>query len=68
MKLVEIGRVTINFDQVNYVRDPSAEGGSGAITVVFASGATLEILTHANTLMTWLGANLYDPASPPSGI
>jgi hypothetical protein len=62
MQLVKIGQVILNFDRVNAVRDP---GGSGAITVEFASGPHLEVLAHADSLRAWLGANLAATTIPP---
>ena len=65
MKLVKIGQVYLNFDQVRHVRDPGGAGSGAPLTIDFARGQALILHTQADSLRTWLAANATDALAPP---
>ncbi len=54
MKLVRIGHIVFNFDQVIYIKD----SGTGPLMVEVQGGKCIDLVGQADALRAWIAANV----------
>lgn len=67
MTLINVGSLTINFDQVALVRDlsPDPVNGPRLVRVEFAGGHAIDLTAHAAEVMSWVAQNSSTTAGGP---